>query len=518
MKIKSMKLKNFRGYKEEVEVNFDDLTVFVGKNDIGKSTILEALDIFFNNGKGIIKIDKNDLNKEAEINGEKEIIISVCFGNLPEEIVIDSTNRTNFEAEYLLNDKQQLEIIKKYTGTGNPKVYIRANHPNNSTCNELLLKKDNELRKILESNGIECVDKTKNAIMRSAIWEYYKDDLKLELREIDISSKGDGKAIWDKIEAILPLYTLFQADRKNSDEDSEVQDPLKEAVKVILKDENLQKHLKFVADEVERKLKEVSEKTLEKVREMNPEVANTLQPIIPTTSSLKWNDVFKNVSICGDENIPINKRGSGVKRLILLNFFRAEAERRMQEMKTPDIIYAIEEPETSQHTENQKKLIKAFLELSKNENTQIILTTHSANIVRQLYFSCLRLITSDNNKKSISKVAEEQLPYPSLNEVNFSAFNEINEEYHNELYGYIEECGYLSKYKEKKETRDYIRITVDKKKNEKKEKVESKVLSEYIRHQIHHPENKKNIRYTENELRESIELMREFIDKELKIK
>ena len=82
---------------------------------------------------------------------------------------------------------------------------------------------------------------------------------------------------------------------------------------------------------VREKLIDVSERTLEKLKEMSPEIASTLQPIIPDTNSLKWTDVFKKVSICGDENIPINKRGSGVKRLILLNFFRAEAERRLQE-------------------------------------------------------------------------------------------------------------------------------------------------------------------------------------------
>ena len=47
MKIVSLKIKNFRGYKDLTEIKFDNLTVFVGKNDIGKSTILEALDIFF---------------------------------------------------------------------------------------------------------------------------------------------------------------------------------------------------------------------------------------------------------------------------------------------------------------------------------------------------------------------------------------------------------------------------------------------------------------------------------------
>ncbi|HAC22050.1 MAG TPA: ATPase, partial [Porphyromonadaceae bacterium] len=45
MKLKELKIKNFRGYKDEVCIEFKDLTVFVGQNDIGKSTVLEALDI-----------------------------------------------------------------------------------------------------------------------------------------------------------------------------------------------------------------------------------------------------------------------------------------------------------------------------------------------------------------------------------------------------------------------------------------------------------------------------------------
>ena len=46
MKLHSLKLKNFRGYRDEINIVFDDLTVFVGKNDVGKSTILEALRVF----------------------------------------------------------------------------------------------------------------------------------------------------------------------------------------------------------------------------------------------------------------------------------------------------------------------------------------------------------------------------------------------------------------------------------------------------------------------------------------
>ncbi|HHZ94130.1 MAG TPA: DUF2813 domain-containing protein [Methylococcaceae bacterium] len=79
MRIKAIRLANFRSYKDEVTIDLNDLNVFVGKNDIGKSTILEALDIFFNENKGVIKIDKDDVNRQASDEGNTEI---VCRQNI----------------------------------------------------------------------------------------------------------------------------------------------------------------------------------------------------------------------------------------------------------------------------------------------------------------------------------------------------------------------------------------------------------------------------------------------------
>lgn len=505
MKIKSLKIKNFRGYKEEVIVDFDDFTAFVGKNDIGKSSVLEAMDIFFNDGKGIAKQDKDDINKQALAEGDTDIVITACFEELPKRIVIDATNETSLEEEFLLNAEGRLEIEKKYPNAGSAKVFIRAYHPTNVQCNGLLLKTDKDLRKIIDDNGIECADRTRNAVMRKAIWEHYQDNLQLELIGIDIT-KGESKFIWDKLQKYLPVFSLFQSDRKNTDSDSEVQDPLQEAVKQILNDARLQAELEAIAMEVERKLKEVSSRTLEKLREMSPEVANSLNPVIPNASSLKWSDVFKKVSISGDEGIPINKRGSGVKRLILLNFFRAEAERRIADNANASIIYAVEEPETSQHTENQKKLIEALLELSGANNTQVIITTHSANVVKKLNYSNLRLILNSDAGKMVETVSPGQLPYPSLNEVNYLAFSEITEEYHNELYGYIEAEGQWDAYKAGKPTIPYIKII-----RNGSTRQDQVVLSEYIRHQIHHPENTHNPHFTEQQLQTSIQMLRAFV-------
>ena len=522
MKIKSVTIENFRGYQQKTVVSFGNLTAIVGRNDMGKSTIMEALDIFFHDGKGLIKLDKDDINKTGKNLGNNDVKISVCFTDLPESVVIDTTNETTLADEYLLNKDGCLEVSKTFKNatTTSVKVAIKANHPTNPLCADLLLKKQTTLSSLIENLGVKCEDKRKNACLRKAIWNNYSssDELKLEDIEIDVNSKeGDIKAIWSKLQTYLPYYSLFQSDRKNSDGDNEIQDPLKEAVKQIVNDADLQEKLDYVATKVREKLQEVSNLTLEKIKEMNPEVANSLHPKVPSTQDLKWADVFKGLSITGDEDIPINKRGSGVKRLILLNFFRAEAERRQKEAKSQHIIYAIEEPETSQHKDHQRILVDALKALSENNGVQIIITTHSSDIVKQLDFKQLKVVCESNGIKSIKDVQKKSLPYPSLNEVNYLAFGDISEEYHNELYGFLQAKATEENPSNCKE-KDFDKWLKDRgcTKSMKWVKMIKGVvqpavqttLETYIRNFIHHPENGQNQKYSDQELKDSINEMK----------
>jgi predicted ATP-dependent endonuclease of OLD family len=47
MRLRKLKLTNFRGYRNSTEISIDEgMTGIVGRNDFGKSTLLEALAIF----------------------------------------------------------------------------------------------------------------------------------------------------------------------------------------------------------------------------------------------------------------------------------------------------------------------------------------------------------------------------------------------------------------------------------------------------------------------------------------
>lgn len=508
MKLKSLTLKNFRSYRD-VKIDFDNLTAFVGKNDVGKSTILEALDIFFNDSKGTIKLDKNDLNKMAETEGEETITIGAEFSDLPSTIILDDSASTTFAQEYMLNSQGNLEIIKKYPKGGKAQVAIRANHPQKiDKYDTLLTVKIADLKKLLKSKNLECENETSNPCLRTAIWNAMLGEVGVEEREIELTST-DGKKVAEAIMKYFPLYTLFQSDRSNDDSNSEVQDPLKMSVTALLKDEELKKSLDAIAKKILEGLNKVSSETLEKLRDLDSELANTLKPVIPETADLKWADVFKNVSIYGGDDIPINKRGSGVRRMVLLSFFRAQAEKKAQENNENGIIYAIEEPETSQHNSNQRLLIDSFKSISQ-KGAQVILTTHSAQVVKRLDSPNVRLVYTENGSKIVRNIHADLLPCVSLNEVNYLAFNEISEEYHIELYAFIEANQWKEEMKAKMSKVPYKRLKKDGTVID-----DPCILPEKIRNMIHHPDNTYNGPIKSEELEQSINIMRAFIQKKL---
>ena len=503
MKLYSLTLKNFRGYKDETTILFDNLTAIVGKNDIGKSSILEALDIFCNT-KPVHPIEKSDLNVDAAAAGETDIEITAEFTEFPATLVIDATNQTSLADEYLLTADGRLKVRKVYPNAGKEKVYIIANHPTQADCVDLITLKQKDLKKKVEDLGLDC-DKTKNAEMRKAIRDHFAAQGDLLLQEVAIeSTKENVKDIWSKLTDYLPVYSLFVSDRTNNEGDKIVQDPLKFAVQRMFNDDVIKDLCHQIAERVINELQSVATGTLDKLNEMNPEVADQLKPSIGKEDDLKWSDIFKNVSIAGDDGIQVNKHGSGVRRLILLNFFRYEAEKKVAEGK--DVVYAIEEPETSQHNEHIKMMMDALKALSGRDHIQIIITTHNPYLVKQMDYSQLRLVAENGGLKTVNPVDTASMPYISLNEVNYLAFGEASEEYHDELYGHLEYRGDLNAFLGTQPQQNYIRLRKD-----GTTLNEQKCKTEIIRHQIHHPENTLNPRYTSLELKQSIELMRQYL-------
>lgn len=181
------------------------------------------------------------------------------------------------------------------------------------------------------------------------------------------------------------------------------------------------------------------------------------------------------------------------------------------------IIYLIDEPELHLHPKAQEQLLELLLEESKNK--QIFISTHSPYMFKNcLSYKWVWLYILNKNDKWKIEIHNSRsnwwglFPWsPSWWEINYYSYSLPTVEFHNELYGFIQERTWS--YNEDLMEKYFVNQSCKKNKVWKKLKnwtVEpwyNISLPWYIRNRIHHPENTNNIQETIDELKESISLM-----------
>ena len=125
------------------------------------------------------------------------------------------------------------------------------------------------------------------------------------------------------------------------------------------------------------------------------------------------------------KSIPLANRGDGIRFFAQSQMFRQLAE--MENKR--NLLLAFEEPETHLHPSAQIEMYETIKALSENPNYQVIITTHSPYIVKELAKDKITPIViirdEENNVSTISKFEETLLShddYVSMNEINYIAF------------------------------------------------------------------------------------------------
>jgi len=228
---------------------------------------------------------------------------------------------------------------------------------------------------------------------------------------------------------------------------------------------------------------------------------------------------FKNVdlNINDGHDTKLEDKGSGMQRGIALAIIQVYAKRLVQHATDPSLIkplfFFIDEPEISLHPKAQLILMEALKSISATQ--QVFITTHSPVTLKTYDPTMSKMFLFVRESTGISVADSEKLCLfdwsPSWGEIMYSAFHTPTEEFHNELYGAIQEThskyslsdmeSYLSSKGVVIDT-DWVKI--DKGTAQPPYKVS---LMTFIRNTIHHPENKENLDYTPDQLRESIEIL-----------
>jgi len=211
------------------------------------------------------------------------------------------------------------------------------------------------------------------------------------------------------------------------------------------------------------------------------------------------------------QQIKVRDLGSGIEIILTLLLLRSIANE-----SKGSIIYLIDEPELHLHPKAQEKLLELLIKESKNK--QIFVSTHSPYIFKNCLSHNVGLLVFNrdaNNKITISDARDKGwglFPWsPSWSEINFYAYDLATVEFHNELYGHLQEKE--GKYYVKDMEIFFVGKSVVKSKkwikasNRTPHPSYDITLCNYVRNKIHHPENTYNVDYTNDELKQSINEM-----------
>ncbi|MFA5750375.1 MAG: AAA family ATPase [Candidatus Shapirobacteria bacterium] len=191
-----------------------------------------------------------------------------------------------------------------------------------------------------------------------------------------------------------------------------------------------------------------------------------------------------------------DQRSDGFRQLISF-LLTISAENAIGQLSNSLLL--LDEPETHLHPQAQEYLREELIRITRNnENNIVFFATHSNYLIDKEHIErCFRVSKQLNRKTKLEKI---ELGKTSYSEVNYEVFSIPSTDYHNELYGYLEDEE-KSKLDSLPKTKNWF--------NTKKNSTESVSLATYIRHSIHHPENTRNPKFTADELQGSITILRE---------
>lgn len=382
MRLKSVAIEGFRGAKNRIELNLDkDFTILTGRNDAGKSTFLEALDVFF---KGA-KINKDDFNMNACSSAETAYI-EVTFDKLPDDVVLDAKYHTTFEAERLTNGDGGLTIRHTFTSSKIAKS-LRAKHLVTKDGRKSLLAKSNkELKTFATENSVSLSDcnSSINAQIRETI--YKETDLFEEIDQFELDdSMTDMKSFFAKIEKNYPVFHLFSAENVSDEGEKYVQDPVKVIVKRVI--DKHKDDLDKIAQQIDLELTQALTEVSDELELLAPTLKTSFSP---HNIDAKWESAYKSVAFHDENNVPLATRGSGMRRLALLSFFRVSAR---EDSKDRPVIFAVEEPEVFLHPDLQREVWDALTDLALQSDSQVLITSHSSNLIARTEVTQVRYLS-----------------------------------------------------------------------------------------------------------------------------
>ncbi|ROT97673.1 AAA family ATPase [Histidinibacterium lentulum] len=422
MRIQSVSIKNLRSIRT-LKIEFEAVTALVGANNVGKSTILRALCLFFEPSP---KVSQEDfLNRE-----EPSIEIAIEFSNItPEEArdfgsavvggnmtvkrVISQDPEENLRYEVLAKSYRGFSTIRATTG----KAEKRA-----------------EFNRVAQTiDGLDNARSADEAELKMAQWEQdHPDDLELLFSRDFFGAPNVACGKLRKKTSVHFVPAVVDAHEETSDKR---RSPIISLLSEISRQtfENKKEVQDFIVQANQRfeelvdpanapDLQDISKLLTESVGRFYKDSKLLADWNLSEGVSIEYPKPSIKVEDQGFETTLANV-GHGLQRACLFSIIQFLAERNLStddgeefEAAQSDIVLLIEEPEIYQHPHKQQIISDAFYDICKDFNRksgirfQIIFTTHSEKFADIRNFPSARIIRrSENADGAIHQATSVQL-------------------------------------------------------------------------------------------------------------
>lgn len=424
MYLQKIHIKNFRLLKD-VEIDFDkEITLIVGKNNTGKTSIAHILQSVINGTNKlsfddypiecrrklyeIIKqywngsVDVGDLKKRIP---ETTITFYVDYseeddncslGTLRNFIIdMDDTLTTaQIEATYAFNSSKTGDILNKCKNSYDQLLEIK--NEGNTTKNDS------------NSNDYDT------AIIATIVKELFCDMFTLVIFAVNPSDDNDRLLIDPKMLKDLFLCKIIKAERSLDESENKNQHPLADIMTRVFNDsttisadelvsaiKELNSYIKGVNFKAQQHITSLMDEIIKKMVKFGYPSSEDLQLKANINISLKEQIENKTdlayVNDTTSESLPSTHNGLGYKNLIKISLMLYEFMRFVAEQESCIPLLFIEEPEAHMHPQLQRSFVKflnQFLEdnLDKKRPNQVIISTHSPHIANTVAFQQVRYL------------------------------------------------------------------------------------------------------------------------------
>ena len=409
MKINKLKIKNWRSIIDE-DIQFQDLIILIGQNNHGKSNVLSSILFFF----GEIKIQHLDFNKDSD-----EIFVEIEFSDLNETEKITFQKYVSSENTITVRKTAKKDLSISYNGFIQEPIEDWLNESNiakfikKETAEKLPLKQYLPVAgRITKTDFI-----TAQQEYIKANFDKIKFDYKLEETNF-LGATNVAKGIFGDLFFIPSIKNA--SDELNPKGNSFFGQLYTKVINRI--SEN---NVEFI--EAKKRIIELS-KILNKtdknggINKDRPKELTSLEGLLD--DELKsWDtkidiqitppnveDIFKvgaNVSLDDGIKTDITRKGHGLQRALIFALIKAWAKVLKSEREEEDknessnrkasksTYFIFEEPELFLHPQAQKELFASLVNLS-NEESQVVLCTHSSSFLDLNYHKSICIVKKEN--------------------------------------------------------------------------------------------------------------------------